>query len=60
LYEIDECMNHYKKLMSLLEEDSSEIARGFQGDLLNAYCETVQREKNVLSEQMQSIYLIQR
>ncbi len=56
--ELDECMSHYRRLMSLLEEDLEEVSRGFQNELLQAYQEIVQKEMGVLLYQTQKLYSI--
>ncbi len=58
MYELDNCMSHYRRLLSLLEEDSREIAKGFQGELLQGYQETIQKEVSVLSQKMRTVYSI--
>lgn len=48
MYEIEESMVHYRKLMELMEEDFAGIARCIQGELLEEYRETIKREMDIL------------
>lgn len=38
------CVQHYGKLLELLEEDLEDIRQGLQGDLLDAYEAVVKKE----------------
>ena len=55
MYQTEECISGYQRLLRLLEEDSEQIANGLQGELLEAYRDVLVREKNVLTKAIQAM-----
>ena len=46
MWEREDCLALYQRLISLLEEDESSIAQVMSGDLYDAYKKLVQDERN--------------
>lgn len=55
MYEIEECIFWYHRLLDLMENDSEKIALGLQGDLLDAYRDLIERERTLLEGALQSL-----
>lgn len=48
----DECLYHYRKLLALLEEDYSSVARCLDGEIKDSYKAALMREITALKENM--------
>lgn len=55
MYEAQECVARYKRLLQLIDEDFDEIAQGIQGRVLKSYREILVKEKEILMEALKSM-----
>lgn len=55
VYEAQECVARYKRLLQLIDEDFNEIAQGIQGRVLESYRDILVREKEILMEALKSM-----
>ncbi len=55
MYELEECISRYRRILARMEDDSGKIANGLQGDLLDAYRGVIERERSILEEALQAI-----
>ena len=52
---IDECIARYKKLLRLIDEDSQEMERCVQGEILDAYRRLLEQEKENLQSALRAL-----
>ena len=55
MFSQEECASKYKRLLQLIEIDDEEIAEGLQGELLTAYRQVLEYEKNQIMNEIRSI-----
>lgn len=55
MFEAEECVYRYRKLLQLLEEDTQEISACLQGELLEEYRELLTREKDILNDALRTM-----
>ena len=48
MFENNECISCYQKLLELLDEDASEMELCLQGEILAMYHELIKREQDIL------------
>lgn len=48
MYDLEESIVHYQRLIELMEEDMADISLCIQGELLDEYREVVEREMDIL------------
>ena len=49
------CVEKYRKLINLLDEEAYEMCKFVQGDILEAYLRILQQEKSSLTDAMNSM-----
>ena len=49
------CVERYRKLINLLDEEIYEMRKFVQGDILDAYLRILQQEKSFLTDAMNSM-----
>jgi hypothetical protein len=55
MFEAEECVYRYRKLLQLLEEDTQEISACLQGELLEEYRGLLTREKDILNDALRTM-----
>lgn len=52
---VDECLEHYRKLLNYLEEDLDSIKEVFQDELMDAYRAVVKKEILEVNEEKKAL-----